>query len=140
MADADDLLRQADRLMKRHRVFVAAGAQAPEAAEAVPPEELPVLTDVVEQVAEPTPVTFTSEQLAALAQELLYERLPLQRQALADELAAWLDNELPQVVMRVLDGVTDQLVAQVTREATAALLPRLQSALDESPPPAEAKG
>jgi hypothetical protein len=45
-------------------------------------------------------------------------------------LALWLDEQLPQLVMRVLDGVTDQLVAQINTQARMTLLPKLQAALD----------
>ena len=74
-----------------------------------------------------------------MARELLFDRLPRQRQALAEELSAWLDDELPQIVLRVLDGVTDQLIEQVTAEARAALLPKLQMVIeDQSQPPRDA--
>lgn len=141
MADHDDILHQADRLMKRHRVFVAAGAKAPEPeAAAADSEELPVLTEVVEENPAAVPPVLAPDRIEALARELLFDRLPVQRQAIADELAAWLDGELPQVVMRVLDGLTDQLVAQVTLEARAALLPRLQAAIEAEAPPADIGG
>jgi hypothetical protein len=141
MADSDDILSQADRLMKRHRVFVAAGARAPEPERAATEsEELPVLTEVVEGSTAPAPALLAPERIEAMARELLFDRLPVQRQAIADELAAWLDDELPQVVMRVLDGITDQLVTQVTLEARAALLPRLQAAIEAEAPPADVSG
>jgi hypothetical protein len=138
----DDIFQQADRLMKRHRVFVAAGACNPESdSTGVEAEELPILTEVVAESPEPPPPpALLREQIEALAREVLYERLPVQRQALADELNAWLDSELPPAIMRVLDGITDQLVAQVTLEAKAALLPRLQAALESSALPADTDG
>jgi hypothetical protein len=109
---------------------------------AVDSDDLPVLTEVVDGSADllvagmpsdSAPPILAPERIDALAREMLFERLPVQRQALADELTSWLDGELPQVIMRVLDGITDQLVAQVTAEARAALLPRLQAALEAEP-------
>lgn len=144
MSDRNDVLQQANQLMQRHRSFVAGGARSPVPLPASEIDDLPVLTEVVDNPAvaplpelEPVAITqpeIAPERIEALARELLFERLPVQRQALADELAMWLDRELPQVVMRVLDGVTDHLIAQVTAEARAALLPRMQSALEEEPP------
>ena len=146
MATDDSLIDQANKLMRR-RVFVASGAQppAPPPPEPSPPieppaaeiDDLPVLTEVFVpepqlppvEVPPPEPV-IPQETIDARAKELLQAQLPFQRQAVAHELAAWLDTELPQVVLRVLDGVTDQIVGQVTAEARAALLPRLQDALE----------
>jgi cell wall assembly regulator SMI1 len=74
-------------------------------------------------------------------EDVLHERLaaalPQQRELLRRELATWLDEQLPQLVMRVLDGVSDQLVAQINTQARMTLLPKLQAALeahDETPP------
>jgi hypothetical protein len=142
MNHGDDVLQQANQLMRRHRSFVAGGALPTEP----PPtdrDDLPVLTEVVESADMPlldspgpeSPPAVAPERIEALAREMLFERLPVQRQALAEELAAWLDSELPQVIMRVLDGVTDQLVARIADESRAALLPRLQAALEEEEVP-----
>jgi len=146
MAANDNLIDQANRLMRR-RVFVASGAQPPSppapVAEPAPPAEfddLPVLTEVFapvseapaiapEPVAPPEPV-IPQEAIDARAAEMLAARLPFQRQAVADELATWLDKELPLIVMRILDGVTDQIIGQITAEAKAALLPRLHDSLE----------
>lgn len=144
MDDNRDLLVQADKLMRRHRVFLA-GATAPATTPAEEVEDLPVLTEVV-QPAESGPIepqavaAVAPEQIEARARELFFERLPQQREALAAELAAWVDAELPQVVIRALDGMTDQLIAQVTAEARNVLLPRLQATLEDEPPPAAEGG
>lgn len=133
MAEGKELLEKADALMRRHRVFVAGGAHTAAVPTAPEAEDIPVLTEVVPAkatAAELPPSPLAPDRVETLARELLFERLPIQRQALAEELAAWLDAELPQVVMGVLDGITDQLVAQVAAEARAALLPRLQAALE----------
>ncbi len=144
MNHGDDVLQQANQLMRRHRSFVAGGALPTMPEPPTDRDDLPVLTEVVDGADIPllalpgaeSPPTVAPERIEALARELLFERLPAQRQALAEELAAWLDSELPQVIMRVLDGVTDQLVARIADESRAALLPRLQAALEaEEVPP-----
>lgn len=115
----DDLMQKADALMRRHRVFVAGVAENAATAEAPLPEDVPVLTEVVspDTVLAAVPPIQTSVDIAAL------------RGALAFELETWLDEELPQHVMRVLDGVTDQLIAQLSLKARSDLLPRLQGIL-----------
>ncbi|WIM05505.1 MAG: hypothetical protein OHM77_12605 [Candidatus Nitricoxidivorans perseverans] len=124
MSDGDDLLDKADALIRRHRTSIA-GAGGGDG------DDIPLLTHVV---ADPPALgaarELLSDRIESLAREPLFDRLPAQRQSLADELVAWLDTELPQVVMRVMDGVTDHMVAQVTAEARSALLPRLQAALE----------
>lgn len=145
MDHSDDLPQQADQLRRRHRSFIAGGAQS--AAVETPStdrDDLPVLTEVVEDPAARSSLdssdvgsqpVIAPERIEALALEMLFERLPVQRQALAEELAKWLDSDLPEVIMRVLDGITDQLVAQIADEARAALLPRLQAGLEEEQAP-----
>ena len=82
-------------------------------------EDVPLLTEVVETLptaaenAEPAATLLTGEIQAALSQEL----------------EDWLDMHLTEAVLRVLDGVADQLVARITQEARQDLLPRLQAAL-----------
>jgi hypothetical protein len=122
----DDLMEKADALMRRRRVFVAGAPEQKSLLGENEGDDVPVLTDVVDPAAQraaPGP--------DSTPDDLLFDRVTGQRTALAEELAAWLDTELPRVVMAVLDGVTDQIVAKVTEEARAALLPRLQAALEE---------
>lgn len=148
---ADNILDKADSLMRRHRAFVAGDRPAPPAPHdhalrgvspeptfaKAEPEDLPVLTEVVagiDEAALPVPTDIES-----LLQERLAAALPQQREVLRRELALWLDEQLPQLVMRVLDGVTDQLVAQINTQARMTLLPKLQAALeaDTEAPPAD---
>lgn len=117
VSDEDDLLDKADALMRKHRVFVAGAGDADTAN-----DDVPLLTEVVSAEA-----LMPSAVPAPAAADLK----PL-RDALAVELEAWLDQELPQHVLRVLDGISDQLILQLSLKARAELLPRLQQAL-ESP-------
>jgi len=69
---------------------------------------LPLLTEVITG---PLPVaaSFTQAQLDAVHQEL----------------ARWLAEELPEAVLKVTDGVADQLVKELTCQAEKQLLPCL---------------
>ena len=117
MADdkTEDVLRKADALIRRTRVFVA--GSSPDAAPTPPPEDdLPVLTDIV------------TEQEAALATAPPHMQQHLD--ALREELSRWLDQELPHAVLKVTDGLADQLMAELIHQAEKNLLPRLISRLD----------
>lgn len=107
-----DVIGQVDALIGRHRT--------PGATE----DDLPILTEVV---ADDDALPPSSEP--APRQES--ERIAIIRQALARELEAWLDEELPDAVLRVLDGLSDQLIAQVAARARLELLPRLKAALED---------
>jgi hypothetical protein len=143
MATDDNLIDKADMLIQRRRVFVAGGGTHPFSAPSARAEtgDLPVLTEVVDVLSPPPPVepAISQERVEALAKALLLERLPVRQQLVAESLGAWLDAELPQVVMRVVDGLTDQIIAQVTVEARASLLPRLQAVLEADPAVSDAE-
>ena len=122
MADdnTDDVLRKADALIRRTRVFVA--GSSPEAAPTAPPEDdLPVLTDIV------------TEQEAALATAPPHMQQHLD--ALREELTRWLEQELPDAVLKVTDGLADQLMGELTNQAEKNLLPRLIARLDGTASP-----
>ena len=67
-----------------------------------------------------------------LARAQLAEILPARRQQAAQALSDWLDAELPGIVTRVLDGLADHIVAQVTLDVRNNLQPRLDAALEHS--------
>lgn len=143
MSDDKDVLSQADRLMRRHRVFVA-GSQAPLDAPSYPLDDLPVLTDMVapEDAAPTPPVPVISpkaieERAQVLAHEFMLERLSAQRATIEKEVVAWLDSELPHIVMYVVDGLTDQLVAQITAAVRLELMPKLQLAIEAESQPSQ---
>ncbi len=135
MDESGGIIEQANLLMRRHGHVVENG------------EELPLLTDIVAAIPASAPETVPPEpstvaipppdRVEALAREMLFDQLPRQRQALAEELSAWLDDALPQIVLRVLDGLADQLIEQVTAEARAALLPRLQMVIEDQSQPSQ---
>ena len=84
-------------------------------------EDVPLLTEVVGQDAPP----------------VLRSGLPptVDQEALAAVLAEWLDTRLPEAVLQVLDGVADQLILKLTRDAEDDLLPRLTAALGKPQKP-----
>ena len=116
--DTEDVLRKADALIRRTRVFVAGAS--PEALQVPPPEDdLPVLTDIV------------TDHEAALATAPPHMQQHLD--ALREELSRWLEQELPQAVLKVTDGLADQLMGELTHQAEKKLLPRLIARLDGRP-------
>ena len=145
------LLDQADALMRR-RSFVV-GTQQDDADAVDDPgddsaaEDLPILTDVVtDQILAKESLT-RGEKACTLAagtlvtpefERALRERvaqLLVERQVLlAQEIEAWLDEQMPQLVIRAMDGITDHLVALLANRAKDELLPRLEAIL--SPPAA----
>lgn len=117
MADnnTEDVLRKADALIRRTRVFVAGSSS--EGPQTQPPDDdLPVLTDIV------------TEHEAALATAPPHMQQHLD--ALREELSRWLDQELPHAVLKVTDGLADQLMGELTDQAEKNLLPRLIARLD----------
>jgi hypothetical protein len=129
----DDLMQKADALMRRRRIFLAGGANDADGAKELAAAEdadddIPLLTDVVSPDVASSP--HSNVDVAAL------------RRALAAEIESWLDRDLPSQVQHVLDGITDQLILQLSAQARSELLPRLQDILSAAQegakqPPAE---
>jgi hypothetical protein len=103
-------------------VFVA-GSKAPTEAAPAPEDDLPVLTEVV------------TEHEAALATAPAHMQQHLD--ALREEHSLWLEQELPNAVLNVTDGLADQLMGELTEQAEKNLLPRLIARLDGSAARAE---
>lgn len=110
-----DVLHKADALIRRTRVFVA-GSSTLTTPDTSPEDDLPVLTDIV------------TEHEAALATAPPHMQQHLD--ALREELSRWLDQELPHAVLKVTDGLADQLMGELTHQAEKNLLPRLIARLD----------
>lgn len=127
---SDDIFGKADALMKRHRAFVAAGAQA---APAPPPEDVPVLTEVVDPhaAAPEFPQALSGGPGADALAESMREALAPLPPDIARAVESWLAATLPRLVARQLEGVSEH----VAREVGAALrdsLPLLISDLVRS--------
>lgn len=109
--DDDPLLHKVDAFINRLR----------------PPAEddVPVLTDVVDHpLAAPIPHAAPAMNVSALSSAI--------QATVAREIDNWLDLNLPDIVLRVLDGVADQLILQVGDQARKELLPALQAALRDA--------
>ena len=149
---SDNLLDQADALMRR-RSFVA-GAQNPpgatpaqaEPAPEPPGDEVPVLTEIVAlddslllsaDSPDSDSQTTAHWQIENAVRDRLAQLLSERYSELAREIEAWLDEQMPQLVIRAMDGITDHLVALLANRARDELLPRLEAALrhaDEDAP------
>lgn len=110
---AQDVLGQADALMRRHRSFVARPAGETPAAqpEQAPPADagIPVLTDIVAEE------TYSSRSVSAILDAL--------RDEIDSATTAWLADALPAAVA----NAGQQILAELDLQAHHALLPRLQA-------------
>lgn len=111
--EEEDVIRQADALMRRHRCFVARPADAAAAASnAVQEADIPVLTDVVDTKGiVPQDIDTT---LAALQEEI------------DGELSSWLIEVLPAAVA----NASQQILAELDAKARSTLLPRLRELIE----------
>lgn len=117
---ASDVLARADALMRRPRIFLA---QSKASECDVPREELdvelPILTEVVGEgeislaTTAPSPVIGSNKY----AED--------QARTIEAELAAWLDRELPKIILRITDALADRLIEELGAEARAHLLASL---------------
>lgn len=115
------VLAQADALMRRHRTFVAGATPVSPPISADNEEEIPVLTDIIDDKATVTvPISPDVDPVAnAIAEK---------HQLIETILEQWLDKELPNEVLRVMDGVSDQLIGTLVRRMREELLPQLVEA------------
>jgi ElaB/YqjD/DUF883 family membrane-anchored ribosome-binding protein len=91
-------------------------------------DDFPVLTEIVDA----SDVLPHSADIAAQIEATVRERLDLllkERQAnLSQEIEAWLNEQMPQLVIRAMDGITDHLVALLSNLVRDELLHRLEEA------------
>lgn len=132
MTDNDPLLKKADALMQRHRSFAGNGAAAPAG------DDVPVLTEIVGDDARSSPEAVAAQEaeldeaaIESIVRERLQQVLPTLRRQVAHELDAWFDEQLPKIVMSLLDGFTDRLVGQISAQARGDLMTWLQTAGEE---------
>jgi DNA-binding transcriptional regulator YbjK len=136
MNESDPLLQKADALMQRHR-SIAANTAATSAA-----DDVPVLTEIVtaerrsvDRGTSPDSAPKLDEAaVEALVRERLDKVLPNLRRQVAHELDAWFDEQLPKIVMSLLDGFTDRLVGQISAQARGDLMTWLQTAGEDIEP------
>lgn len=112
-----DVLSKADEFIRRRRAQLGGTvAEVPQQAAA---DDIPVLTEVVGDAAQP-PANPACAEIAA-GKDFSAEMA----------LDVWLDEHLPQVVVHIMDGITDKLIQQLHKSAREELLPRLKRALQE---------
>lgn len=113
---ADDILDQADALMRRHRSFIARATEGTDAArENVEAQEteIPLLTEVVD----------TSEVVAQDIETIIAAL----RSEIDEAMSAWLVDVLPVAVA----NASQQILSELDAKARNTLLPRLQQILAE---------
>lgn len=123
MAHEDDVIDQADALMRRHRSFIAR-APAADTDAALPAEDvadnvgnmddadIPLLTEIV-----------AADMAGPQTLDALLDGL---RDDLRDELSAWLVEVLPAAVA----NASQQILAELEAKARNTLLPRLQEIVE----------
>ncbi len=125
---ADELLDQADALLRRHR-GTDPGATRPRAA--LDDEDLPILTDVVddfELIHEPAPAAAgappgVTEAASAATPAPSHDATVELDRAVAQELEAWITREMPRILARELDQLGERLQAEMLAHIRATLLP-----------------
>lgn len=135
---ADELLDQADALLQRHR---GAASLITATGDDLAADDLPLLTEVVDELPpapalappqpQPDPTPRGDVELA--------ERLVALDGAIAQEVEAWLANELPQLLSAELDRMAERLRSQALAHMRATLLPALAQHISDtlSPDPAD---
>lgn len=133
--DTHKILTQADALMNRHRsprVFVAKGVV--EESQSLPDtdtpapvdEDFPVLTEIVSEIT----IEDSGEKSVPGSGAEPDNIAAMQRQKIEEAMEGWLDSRLPDEVLRVMDGVSDQLIVSLVSRMREELLPELLTAID----------
>lgn len=114
-----DVLSMADAFIHRRRAQIG-GAAPVDTPQVEPVDDIPLLTEVVIEASLPA-IPASAE--VATQRDISAE--------VARELDVWLDENLPQVVVHVMDGITDKLIQQVLDSAREDLVPRLKRMLSD---------
>lgn len=141
--DTAKLLADADKLIQRRRVFIASPSHP--ASPAIPAHIFEVADESTIETTPTAPITHLAEHDADHEFPLLTEKVTssapsladiqaLQRDAVQKELTSWLEQELPLAILKITDGIADQLLGELTRKAEEHLLPGLLAHLGGLPP------
>ena len=119
----NNILDQADALMRRHRSFVVRQAHTDSEIDDAAREEdsVPVLTDIIDTS------TLAAQDIPAL--------LATMNKEIEAELSAWLVDVLPMAVA----SASQHILTELDTRARATLLPRLQAILAARTPPGAAE-
>ena len=127
MSDTSPIIGQADALMRKHRrTFVVGGASSADMPPTSVVDDVPVLTEVVDDFDAPLQ---NSGDTARLLDEHIAFVIEQRCELLEKELEAWVDAHLPQAIAAALDQFSDQLMARLSLHARTELLPQLLLAL-----------
>lgn len=134
-----NLFEKADALMQK-RSFVAGkkpvASSSPLTEKQQDDEDVPLLTERVDSHVvchSAMPSLGNSPEFA----EQLATALAEKQAHLIREMEAWLDEQMPQLVMRAMDGITDHLIALLANRARDDLLPRLDNVFSREVKPLE---
>ena len=122
--EAERLLDKASALIHRHESFAIASD----------PDDLPVLTDVVDERIEP----FIANPVAALTPDPsaptadISDSLVALESAISRHIEDWVANELPQIMSRELDGFAEHLRSAALIHMRGHLLPILSAQIAHS--------
>ncbi|MDO8314083.1 MAG: hypothetical protein Q7T00_02395 [Rugosibacter sp.] len=149
--DTAKVLADADQLIQRRRVFIASPSLH---ASSPMPTHVPAhffeaeSEAAVEHTIETAPIApaahlvaddadhdlpLLTEKVTSLAPSLA-DIQAAQRDAVQKELTCWLEQELPLAILKITDGIADQLLGELTRKAQEHLLPNLMMHLGDLPP------
>lgn len=124
----NSVLQAADALMRRHRRVFVAGAAAettPAAATTAEPtaltdaDDIPVLTDAVDDLAAPA-IQAVREDIA----KHIHAAVTASEAELTQALERWIEAYLPKMLAHALDGVAEQLRAEIAAKLRAEILNR----------------
>lgn len=138
--DTAKLLADADKLIHRQRVFIASPSHHPAAPLIVEtgiettPRVQPASHVTEHDTADHDLPLLTEKVTAGIAALALTDLQASQRDAVQKELAHWLEQELPAAILKVTDGIADQLLGELTRKAEEHLLPSLMAHLGDQTP------
>jgi hypothetical protein len=120
---ADNLLQQADALMRRHRRVFVAGAEVPKPVGPVEADsgEVPVLTEVVEADQLIATVSLAAEDEIKAR---IHAAVGANDAELARALERWIATQLPAALSQALDTVAEQLKLELAARLRAELLTR----------------
>lgn len=113
MNDEEDVLSQADALMRRHRSFIARGAGPVSAAAPPDDPDIPLLTEVIDAA-------------TALPAPTLDEVLDVLHEDLEQALDAWLIDALPVA----LANASQHILTELDTRARHSLLPQLLARIE----------
>lgn len=114
MAHEDDVIEQADALMRRHRSFVARAADAAGTDVDTRPvdDDIPVLTEVVD------------------ADDVFPDDVPALLDAVGRDLDEALSDWLVEVLPAAVANASQQVLAELDAKARNTLLPRLRNIIE----------